>query len=572
MSASTLTAQLKGLVLPPRPDPARSRRIAEGRLLVSAVCVLAVFGAIATRVVMLAGEDNARLNAYQTGGPAVDRGAVLDRNGRLLATNLPITVLHADPAHIMDPRAAATALAPMLPRLDTADLLRLLTKKTRYVELDRKLTPDRHAAILRLGIPGIHFRKSVIRAYPSGDLAAHVLGHVDVDNNGIAGIEKALDAQLSAGKDVTLSIDAGVQAIVTRALRAQIDEYEAAAGAALMLEIGTGEIVSMVSLPDYNPNHIALADDEARFNRASLGIYELGSTFKILNTAIALENGTTTVDRRYSVAKPLRVPGKSITDYKTYDWPLSVPEIMVLSSNIGSAKMAAEFGGDTQRTYLERLGMSHRLALEIPEKSTPMMPAQWKAAEIATVSYGHGIAVSLPHLAAAVSAASGDGMFLEPTLLHRQPDDTRVRSRVFSETTTRAVRSMMRLVVSHPDGTANLAETRGYMVGGKTGTSEKVRPEGGYFKDRNIASFVATFPVHDPKYVLVIMVDDPKGQKQSYYKTTGGWVAAPAARQIIRHAAPMLGIHPVDEKAPEIRQKLRLDFKIGKEEMTLASY
>ena len=572
MPSAALTARLKALILPPRPDPARSRRIAEGRLLVSAVIVLGVFSAIAVRVLMLASEDNPRLTPYLADGSSVARGEVFDRNGRLLATNLPIVVLHADPAHIMDAKAAAQALAPMLPRYDEADLLRLLTRKTRYVELDRKLTPARHAAILQLGIPGIHFRKSVVRAYPGGDLAAHVLGHVDVDNNGIAGVEKSLNTRLAAGENITLSIDSGVQAIVARALQAQIDDYEALAGAALMMEIGSGEIVAMVSLPDYNANHIAAADGEARFNRASLGLYELGSTFKILNTAIALETGTTTLDRRYNVAKPLRVPGKSITDHKTYDWPLSVPEILVLSSNIGSAKMAAEFGGETQRTYLERLGMAQRLSLEIPETSTPQMPRQWKAAEIATVSYGHGIAVSLPHLAAAVSAASGDGVFLEPTLLHRAPADARIRSRVFSPDTTRAVRSMMRLVVAHPDGTGNLAEARGYMVGGKTGTSEKVRPEGGYFKDRNIASFVATFPVHEPKYVLAIMVDDPKGQKKSYYKTTGGWVAAPAAKEIIRHAAPMLRIHPVDEKAPEIRQKLWLDFKIGKGEMALASY
>ena len=572
MSGQPFTAKLKALVLPPRPDPARSRHIAEMRLMVSAMVVLVVFSTIATRVLALALEEDPRMATYPDNGPAIDRGLVFDRNGRLLATNLPITILHADPANIMDAPAAAQALAPLLPRYDENDLLRLLTRKTRYVELDRKLTPARHAAVLQLGIPGVYFRKSKVRVYPGGDLAAHVLGQVDVDNNGIAGVEKSLDARLSAGKNVTLSIDSGVQAIVARALQAQIDEYEAVAGAALMMEVGSGEIVSMVSLPDYNANHIAAAADEARFNRASLGLYELGSTFKVLNTAIALETGTTTLDRRYNVAQPLRVPGKYITDYKTYDWPLSVPEILVLSSNIGSAKMAAEFGGDTQRTYLERLGMSQRLRLEIPETSTPQMPAQWKAAEIATVSYGHGIAVSLPHLAAAVSAASGDGIFIEPTLLHHQTDDSRIMSRVFSPETTRAVRSMMRLVVAHPDGTGNLAEARGYMVGGKTGTSEKINPEGGYFDDRNIASFVATFPVHDPKYVLVIMVDDPKGQKKSYYKATGGWVAAPAAKEIVRHAAPMLGIHPIDEKTPEIRQKLRLDFKIGKKEMTLASY
>ena len=235
MPSPALTARLKALILPPRPDPARSRRIAEGRLLVSAVIVLGVFSAIAVRVLMLASEDNPRLTPYLADGSSVARGEVFDRNGRLLATNLPIVVLHADPAQIMDAKAAAQALAPMLPRYDEADLLRLLTRKTRYVELDRKLTPARHAAILQLGIPGIHFRKSVVRAYPGGDLAAHVLGHVDVDNNGIAGVEKSLNTRLAAGENITLSIDSGVQAIVARALQAQIDDYEALAGAALII-------------------------------------------------------------------------------------------------------------------------------------------------------------------------------------------------------------------------------------------------------------------------------------------------------------------------------------------------
>jgi cell division protein FtsI (penicillin-binding protein 3) len=339
-----------------------------------------------------------------------------------------------------------------------------------------------------------------------------------------------------------------------------------------MLDIESGEVLALVSLPDFNPNHFGGTDADTRFNRATLGLYEMGSTFKVLNTAMALQAGTTTVNRRYEVAKPLRIGGHRISDFHVYDWPLTVPEILVLSSNIGSARMAAEIGAETQQAYLRRLGMFERLSLEIPEVATPLIPRSWRQSEIATISYGHGISVTPLHLAAAVATASGSGLWTAPTLLRRQPDDQPVRERVFSEETTRAVRSMMRLVVKHPDGTGNYAEARGYMVGGKTGTTEKIRPEGGYYKDRNIASFAATFPVHDPRYVLVVMVDEPKGQKHSYGYATGGWVAAPAARHIIENAAPLLGIHPVDENAPEIRQKLRLDFKIGKEEKTLAAF
>ena len=571
-----IARRLRNLVLPARPDPARSRRIAEVRLVMSAVLVMAVFAAIAARVMFLATDAANARTAGIVPPPKAERGQILDRKGRLLATNLPITVLHADPSEIMNPAAAAQALAPLLPRHDAAALTQLLTKDTRYVELDRKLTPARHAEILNLGIPGIYFRKSTLRAYPSGRLAAHILGQVDPDHNGLAGVEKTLDARLAAGDDITLSIDAGIQAIVAHEINKQIQTFEAIGGAGVMLDIASGEILAMVSLPDFNPNHFGSIDDDTRFNRATLGLYEMGSTFKVLNTAMALQAGTTTLDRRYEVAKPLRVGGHRISDYKVYDWPLTVPEILVLSSNIGSARMAAEIGADIQKAYLRRLGMFDRLPIEIPETAKPLVPRSWRQSEIATISYGHGISVTPLHLASAVATASGSGLWTPPTLLRRQPGDAAVtrpvQEKLFSDETTRAVRSMMRLVVKHPDGTGNYAEARGYMVGGKTGTTEKIRPDGGYYKDRNIASFVATFPVHDPRYVLVLMIDEPKGQTHSYGYATGGWVAAPAARHIIENAAPLLGIHPVDEKTPEIRRKLRMDFQIGKEKKTLASF
>jgi len=562
---------LRGLVLPARPDPARSRRIAEVRLVVSAVFVLIAFTAIATRVVLLSTQEaNARSAGISV--PGAERGQILDRNGRLLATNLPITVLHADPSEIMDPRAAARALAPLLARHDEASLLRLLTKETRYVELDRKLTPARHAEILGLGIPGVYFRNSQLRSYPSGRLAAHILGQVDKDNKGLAGLEKTLDARLAAGESVQLALDAGVQAIVAREIAQQMEIFEAIGGAGVMLDIATGEVVAMVSLPDYNPNHFAKIVDDARFNRATLGLYEMGSTFKVLNTAIALQAGTTTLETRYEVSKPLRVARHTIRDFHMHDWKLSVAEILVLSSNIGSARMAAEIGAETQQAFLRRMGLFDRPQLEIPEVARPLIPRSWRSSEIATISYGHGIAVSPLHLASAISAASGTGKWIEPTLLRRHPSEIPVETKVFSEETTRAVRSMMRLVVKHPDGTGNFAEAKVYIVGGKTGTSEKINPDGGYFEDRNIASFAATFPVHDPRYVLVVMVDEPKPQKFSYGYATGGWVAAPAAKRIIEHAAPLLGLHPVDENSPEIRQKLHMEFRIGKEEKTLASF
>ena len=297
----------------------------------------------------------------------------------------------------------------------------------------------------------------------------------------------------------------------------------------------------------------------------------MGSTFKVLNTAIALETGAANTSQRFKVSKPLRVSRFTITDYHPHKKSLNMPEILVYSSNIGSALIAEEIGAETQRAYMEKLGLLSRLELEIPETSRPLSPRRWHRTTTVTVSYGHGISISPAHLASAIAAASGTGHWIQPTLLKRQTGDMPLKLRVFSNDTARAVRSMMRLVVSHDKGTGNFAEARGYMVGGKTGTSEKIRV-GGYNKKANLATFVATFPVHDPRYVIVALVDEPKGQQHSHGYSPAGWVVAPAIQRIVQQIAPMLGVFPVDEKSPSIRQKLILDFTIGDKEATLASY
>ena len=565
-------ALMRGVFMPPFPEPVKTRRLAEIRVVVSAIAVLGVFLVIAARIVVLATDEGLVRAAGYNNAHSVERGRLFDRNGRLLAANLPITVLYADPQEIMDTRGAAKALAPMLERHSEADLMRLLSRETRYVELDRKLTPARHAAVLGLGVPGIRFRRGVLRSYPNGSLAAHVLGHVDVDNLGLSGLEKSLEDRLAGGTDVRLSLDLGVQAIVEREIGQQMELFEAIGAAGVLMDIASGEVLAIVSLPDYNPNHYGLASDDARFNRATLGLYEMGSTFKVLNTAIALEAGTTTLERRYKVSTPLRLGGYPIRDYNPFKRPLSVPEILVLSSNIGSARMAAEIGGEVQRAYLGRLGLLERIPVELPERATPLVPRNWRESEIATISYGHGISVSPLHLATAIAAAGGSGIWVEPTLVHRGPGENPIRFRVFSEETTSAIRSMMRLVVAHPNGTGGLADAAGYMVAGKTGTSIKVDPHGGYSTERRIASFAATFPAHAPRYVLVVMIDEPKGQEHSRGYATGGWVAAPAVRRIIENAAPLLGLLPVDERAPEIARGLRGDIKINRREASHAAF
>jgi len=568
---NTSLRKLRHLILPPRPDPARSRRIAEGRLLICCLVALGIFISIGVRIVGLADANASTRLANSGAAVTAERGRILDRKGRLLAGNLPITILHADPSEIMDIQAAATKLAPLLNDHDQASLTKLLSKETRYVELDRQLPPKRHAQILQLGIPGVYFAKGATRVYPRDHAAAHILGYVDTDNYGIAGIEKSMNTKLAAGQDVTLSVDLGLQAVMRREIQRQIDRFEAIGGAGVLLDIQTGEMLAVASLPDFNPNKFSFASDDARFNRATKGLYEMGSTFKVLNTAIALESGAATTNQRFEVSNPMRISRFTITDFHPHNKPLNVPEILVYSSNIGSARMAEAIGAQTQRAFMDKLGLLDRLDLELPETSRPLSPTRWHRTTTVTVSYGHGISISPAHLASAVAAASRNGHWIQPTLLKRQTGDSPLRLRVFSDQTARAVRSMMRLVVSHEDGTGNNAEARGYMVGGKTGTAEKIKI-GGYNKKANLATFVATFPVHDPRYVIVILVDEPKGQKHSYGYATAGWVVAPAVRRIVEQIAPMLGVLPVDEKSPLIRQKLLLDFTIGDEESTLASY
>ena len=566
-----LLTKLRDLVLPSRPDPAQSRRIAEIRLVLCGFIAIAIIGTIGTRIFGLAdANSNLRLAVHgQAAAPM--RGRILDRNGRLLAGNLPITVLHANPTEIMNIDDAAARLAPILPHRNIADLRNMLGKKTKYVELDRQLSPKQHAAILQLGIPGVYFAKGMTRIYPRGQTAAHVLGFVDTDHNGIAGIEKALNTELANGQDVALSIDLGLQTIIGHEIQKQINLFEAIGGAGVILDIHSGEILAAVSLPDFNPNQFGRVSDDARFNRATKGLYEMGSTFKVLNTAIALETGAAKINQTFEVAKPLRISRFTITDYKPRFRPLNVPEIMVYSSNIGSARIAEAIGAETQRAYMDKLGLFRRLPLQLPETSRPLSPKTWRRTTTATVSYGHGISISLVHLASAIAAAAGTGHWIAPTLIKIKTGEAPMAMRVFSDSTTRAVRSMMRLVVSHVDGSGNFAEAPGYMVGGKTGTAEKIKV-GGYNRKANVTTFAAIFPVHAPRYVIITMVDEPKGQKHSHGYATAGWVAAPPIRHIVQQIAPLLGILPVDENSPSIRQKLMLNFKIGNEEATLASY
>lgn len=487
------------------------------------------------------------------GGPTAPqretgRADIIDRNGVLLATTLPTASLWANPHHVLDPYDAAVQLNAALPELSHADILAKLTSDRGFVWLKRGLTPRQQYAINRLGIPGLQFRQEPRRYYPHASLTAHSVGFTDVDDNGLAGIERSFDGDLrGAVQPLALSIDLRIQHLMTQALTDTMTEFKAIGAAGIVMDVRTGEIVAMASLPDFDPNHPGAAPADARFNRASLGVYEMGSVFKIFTTAMALDGGVVTLEDGYDTSKPIRIARFTISDFKPKNRRLSIPEIFMYSSNIGTARMAMDVGAAAQREFLGRLGLTRPSAVELTEVGQPMLPSPWREINMLTISYGHGMAVSPIQLVSAVSAVVNGGI-LRPATLMRQPAGAKVPgTRVLSEQTSHQMRQLMRLVVTR--GTGKKANAEGYMVGGKTGTADKLI-DGKYARDARVASFVGAFPMTDPRYAVFVMVDEPKGNASTYNYATGGWVAAPAVRRVVEQIGPLLGVRP-DRTVPE---------------------
>jgi cell division protein FtsI (penicillin-binding protein 3) len=487
--------------------------------------------------------------------PVATRGDIRDRNGILLATSLPTASLYADPREVIDAEGAADRLAAVFPDLDRDRLAARLGGDGRFVWVRRNLIPDEQHAVNLLGIPGLGFVDEERRVYPQGTLAAHVLGLTDVDGHGIAGVEKSFDRELGGGEGVRLSIDLRIQNAMREELAAAVREFRAVGAAGLVLDIHTGELLAAVSLPDFDPNAPAADAADGRFNRVTTGVYEMGSTFKLFTVAMGLDTGVTSLSGGYDASRPLRVARHTISDYHAKNRWLSVPEILVYSSNIGAAQMAMQVGGVRQRDYLGRLGLLGRASIELPEVGAPLKPTPWRDINTMTVSFGHGIAVSPLQLTQAVAAVVNGGILRPTTVIALDGAPPPAGERVFSAATSRKMRALMRLVVRY--GTGGGAEVAGYKVGGKTGTAEKLIA-GRYRRDKRISSFVGAFPMDAPRYVVLAIIDEPKGNKRTYNYATGGWVAAPVVGAVVRRMAPMLGLAPVmdDDAAPlEYRTK-----------------
>jgi cell division protein FtsI (penicillin-binding protein 3) len=542
------------------------------RLLITATVVGLTFAAVGGKLVELAMLDGHQKSAkkHPTGSDRNSaRADIVDRNGNVLATDLSTASLFADPRRIMEPRKAATLLAKTLPDLDRQKVQSLLERKRSFVWIKRHLTPRQQQAVNTLGIPGIDFRREHKRLYPHGALMAHALGYVDTDNQGLAGIEKAFDAQLrSDNEPMKLSLDLRVQHALRTQLAEAMERFHAVGAAGIVMDVTNGEVISMASLPDFDPNAPGKTASHRRFNKASQGVYELGSTFKILTAAIALDAGIVTFRNGYDASKPIRISGFTINDhYGKRRW-LSVPEIFIYSSNIGAGHMALDTGAKTQKSYFKQLGLLSPSTIELPETGLPIVPTNWRRTQTVTIGFGHGISVSPLQLTAAVATAINGGVFYEPTII--KSSRLNQGKRVFAKRTSEKMRRLLRLAVLQ--GTGKAAAAHGYLVGGKTGSAEK-RKTGGYDKDLMISSFIGVFPMTNPKFVVFAMLDEPVGDAETKYHATGGWVAAPIVGEVIKQIAPILNIAPVDENTPSIQQTLAIrSYGPQPEARTLASF
>ena len=483
-------------------------------------------------------EEAAHLRAYAQS--PIKRADITDRNGTIIATSLPTVNLYANPKKILNPERAAQRLVKVLPELKYNDVLRKLSSKSSFVYLKRNLTPSHQYKINYLGIPGLEFENGEKRIYPHKNLFAHLLGSTNIDNKGIAGIEKAENERLTQSDiPLALTIDSGVQDTIREHLAAAVKHFDAAGASAILMDVNTSEVIALVSLPDYDPNRSVNPNSRSYFNMATKGVYEPGSVLKIFNAAMSLESGKVKVSDSFDATEPLKLKYNVIKDYRGENRWLTVPEIMVYSSNIGSARMALKVGGAEQKQFMQKMGFFDELDFEITEKSKPIFPKRWSEGTIATVAYGYGLALTPMHVITAFSAVVNGGIYHEPTLL-KNSDKKNNGYRVLSYNTSKQMRDLLRLVVT--DGSGKRANVLGYEVAGKTGTANKLSANGKYNSKVVRTTFVSTFPVSKPQYALLVMMDEPKGSKETWGFTTAGWNTVPTAAKIISAIAPQLNV------------------------------
>jgi cell division protein FtsI (penicillin-binding protein 3) len=514
----------------------------------------ALYGVIGGRLVEYAMKDPEIVSSILPSDRLMaSRPDILDRNGEVLATDIRTVSLFAEPNKIVDADEAIEKLATVLPDLDAKGTYRKLSvKSSHFAWLRRQLTPKQQSQILALGIPGIGFRPEKRRFYPGGPTASHILGYVNIDNRGVSGMEKYIDDQgladlASVGmtsdqplEPVKLSIDIRVQNIVRDVVTSAVTNYEAKGAGAVVLDIHTGEVLGMASAPDFDPNNPEEGAKEGWLNRMSNGTFEMGSTFKTFSTAMALDSGKVSINDSFDASRPIRIGGFTINDFHGQRRWLTVPEIFEYSSNIGTAKMIDIVGMEMQKDYLTRFGLLTRMKTELPEVKMPSQPKVWKKINSITISFGHGVSTTPMQTAVAGAALVNGGKLIEPTFLPRsreQADET--AEVVVKKSTSDAIRYLFKL--NGLKGSGRNADVAGFNVGGKTGTADKV-VNGRYAHNLNFNAFLAAFPIDNPRYVVLTFCDEPHNGEKG--QNIAAYTAAPMVKNIIRRAAPILGVEP----------------------------
>jgi cell division protein FtsI (penicillin-binding protein 3) len=529
---------------------------ARARVGLAIVVFAAIYTVIAARLVMFAVVADSHVVHRVVSGDALAtaRPDILDRNGEVLATDVRVPSLYGEPRRLIDVDEAVELLTADLPDLDATELRERLSSKRGFVWLKRDITPEQQREIYRQGLPGIGFLNENKRSYPNGPEVSHLLGHVNIDNQGIAGMEKWLDGQGLAAlhlaglatdrlqTPVQLAVDLRVQHVLRDELMAARAKFSAIAAAGLVLNVRTGEIVAMVSEPDYDPNNPHEALDPTRINRLTTGVYEMGSTFKAFTIAMALDSGKATLKSSFDAHNPLHFGKFDIHDFEPQQRALTVPEIFTYSSNIGAARMAMAVGIDGHKAFLKKMGQLDRLHTELPESAEPIVPKRWGELNTITIAFGHGLSVAPLQAAMGVAALMNGGVLIPPTFLKRTEAEAQaLGTRVVKPETSLMMRYLMRLNVEK--GTAAKAEVPGYYIGGKTGTADKV-VFGRYSKTKVLTDFMAVLPADQPRYLLLVMLDEPRATPETHGFKTSGWNAVPTGGAVVARIAPLLGIEP----------------------------
>ena len=540
----------------------RRKGLSGPRVVMTIAVFAGIYGLIVSKLVMIgmASDDHAAALEVATRQVSATRPDIVDRNGEVLATDIRTSSLFAEPKHILDVDDAVDALSTALPELRTDAAFRSvvrarLSTKAGFVWLKREITARERDKIHRLGLPGIGFIDESKRFYPNGPLAAHVVGLVNVDNQGIAGMEKYLDDKtdlLQVNKEgkippeglppVRLSVDIRVQHVVRDEVSEAVKKYHAVAGMGIVLDVRTGEVLAMVSIPDFDPNDPKEALNKDNMNRDTAGVYEMGSVFKTFNSGFALDSGKVQLSDIYETRGGLQIGHQHISEFHGKGRPLTVPEIFLYSSNTGSARMALKVGEQAQHDFFEKVGFFKKLDTELPEEAKPMFPTKLSEISTATMAFGHGISVTPMHTAIVGAAMINGGILYNPTFLTRTHEEAmKTAKQVIKPETSEKVRYLFKINTA-PPGSGTRAQVDGYRVGGKTGTAEKVE-HGRYDHDKRRNSFLAAFPIDDPQYVVLTVLDEPKPEKEGQ-SAVAGLNATPTAGNIIRRIAPMLGVMP----------------------------